>query len=311
VAAADITIDTAWQTVMSGILYCAAPGWAGVWHRFRTLNNIKAFVMHSGFRPCYLWGVSQGVSHCTFEELLSPIPGFEVINMPEAELAQLEQKYRQSDNVVFRGQTLAVYRRGVPKPKTLVFDLWGDFAESTALTQEVPSHLRLIVPVRARPADKLRREAESRIREWDLGRRIGIRVRVTENPKDGRPLCRMQKQLDNAIKAIIRMPWYVRVFVVTDSDYVQQMLASHFRDIRFISKGFALSEPGGRYVNRNDAAAMRNFMIEVTCLLACPRIINFGGFLNEELVRNRMIEPSHDPKVLLSLATELDRPQRG
>ncbi len=295
---------------MSGILYCAAPGWAGVWHRFRTLNNIQAFVKHSGFRPCYLWGVSGGVSHCTFEELLSPIPGSKVINVPEAELAQLERDYRRADSVTFRGEKFSVYRRGVPEPRTLAFDLWGDFAESTALTREVPSHLRTIVPLRARPADKLRREAEARIRDWDIGKRIGIRVRVTENPRDGRSLRRRQNELDNAIRAIIRMPWWVRVFVVTDSEYVQQMLASHFRDIRFISKKFALSESGRGYVNRNDAAAMRAFMIEVTCLLACWKIINFGGFLNEELAQSRIIEPSHDPKVLISLATELDKPRR-
>ena len=295
---------------MGSVLYCAAPGWAGVWHRFRTLNNIHAFAKRSGFRPCYLWGVSEGVSHCTFEELLSPIPGFNVINVPEAELAQLEREYRQADNVTFRGEKFSVYRRGVPKPKTLVFDLWGDFAESTALTREVPSPSRSMAPVRATPADKLKREAESRIREWDIGRRIGIRVRVTENPTDGRSLCRRQRELDNAIKAIVRMPWCVRVFVVTDSGYVQQMLASHFRDIRFIPKKFVLSEPGGKYVHRNDPASMRTFMIEVTCLLACWRIINFGGFLNQELVQSKMIEPHHDPKVLLSLATELDKPRR-
>jgi hypothetical protein len=295
---------------MGGVLYCAAPGWAGIWHRFKTLNNIQVFAMRSGFRPCYLWGVSEGVSHCTFEELLSPIPGFNVINVPEAELSQLEQEYRQVDNIMFRGEKFLAYRRGIPKPKTLVFDLWGDFAESTALTREVPSHLRSIAPVRATPADKLRREAESRIREWDIKRRIGIRVRVTENPKDGRRLCRRQKELDNAIKAIIRVPWYVRVFVVTDSGYIQQMLASHFRDIRFISKKFAVSGAGRGYVNRNDTAAMRSFMIEVTCLLACWKIINFGGFLNEELVQSKMIEPSHDPRVFSLLATELDKTWR-
>jgi hypothetical protein len=295
---------------MAGVLYCGVPAWAGIWHRFRALSNVWSFAKHSGIRPCFLWGVGEGVSHCTFEELLSPIPGFKVVNVSEGELAELEREYRGSNSVTFRGESLSVYRKGIPSHKTMVFDVWGDFAQSSALVQQVPLRFRYIDAVRAIPADKLKREADSRIKGWNLGRRIGIRVRVTENYNDGRSLCRLQTELDKAVKAIVRMPWYVRVFVVTDSEYVQQMLASHFRDIQFVSKKFASREVGGAYVNRNDPAAMRTFIIEMACLLACPRIVNFGGFLNQELVQTRMIEPSFDPKALHFLATGMDRPQR-
>lgn len=309
-AADRVAIYPDWSNEVTPTLYLAAPAWAGVWHRFRTLNQARIYLRHAGIRGCFLWGVSDGVAHCGYAELLSPLPGIDVIDVPEAELADIEKQYRRGNQVLFRGQTLHAYRAGVPRTHTLVFDLWGDFAATAALMTCVPIRSQIAAPLLAAPCSVLRKEADARIRQWDMGKRVGIRARITENPADGRTLARVQRQLDAAVKTIVRLPWYVRVFVVTDSAYVQQMLGSHFRDICFIPKRFALREAGGYYVDRDDRDAMKAFIVEVACLGVCLKIVNLGGFLNEELHRHKTIDPSCEPRLLLSAVTPLDRVRR-
>ncbi len=128
--------------------------------------------------------------------------------------------------------------------------------------------------------------------------RLGIRVRVTESMVDGRKPRRIQRELNDTVKGIIRMPWHVPVFVVTDSEYIQQMLASHFHDARFLPKRFASKEVGGGYIDRHGAAAMRTFLTELICLSACRKILNVGGFVNDESIWEKMIWPPYDGAVV-------------
>ncbi len=174
------------------------------------------------------------------------------------------------------------------------FDLWGDFAETSALKRRAPVSRHPAVPATAAPSAELRRKADDFIRRHELRRRVGIRVRVTENPTDGRKPRRIQGDLDNTIRSIIRMPWHTRVFLATDSEYVQQMLASHFPDARFWPKKFQDTSAGGRYVHRRDPEDMRTFMTEIQCLASCGKIVNVGGFMNEESLYLKVIEPPYD-----------------
>jgi hypothetical protein len=277
---------------MARILYAAAPWWSGVKHRFVTLNHICSFTRYSGHRAHFVWGVSEGVGYCRFEELFAPVPGIRIINVSEAELKEIERLYRCSNSLRFRGHTLAVYRPGrALQDRIFAFDLWGDFAETTALHARVPPSFQPNEALRATPSREIQRKAATYIRQHELPKRVGIRIRVTENPNDGRKPRRIQHELDQTLRSVIRIPWYVRVFVVTDSEYVQLMLLSHFCDARVLPKRFANRETGGGYVNRRDPAAMRGFVMEVACLAACRLIVNIGGFINEEFLGAKIIQP--------------------
>lgn len=284
---------------MSPIIYGAAPWWSGIKHRFVSLNHLANFARYWGYRLHFLWGASEGVGYCRFEELFSPLPGIKVIDLSEFELKELERIYRSSRTIHLGRQPFALYRAGdLLEDSMFAFDLWGDFEETTALEQMVPASSRLPEHLRAHPSRELQAQADAFIRMHDLASRVGIRVRVTENPKDGRTLSRNQQELDRAVKAIIRIPWYVPVFVVTDSEYVLHMLTSHFHDVRFLAKQFAEPDTGGNYVDRRDRAAMRIFVMEVACLTACLKIVNFGGFINEESVFSKIVEPPWDRSLL-------------
>jgi hypothetical protein len=283
---------------MSHVVYGAAPWWSGIRHRFVTLNQLTNFARHRGYTLHFLWGVSEAVGYCRFEELFSPLPGIGIINLSEFEIKELERIYRRSRTIPLGNQTFAVYRPGdLPEERMFVFDLWGDFEETTALLQLVPADLRLPEHLRAHPSSALKKEADGFIHLNNLSTRVGIRIRVTENPNDGRSLCRRQQELDRTIKSIIGMPWYVPVFVVTDSEYVLQMLTSHFHNIRFLAKKYTERDIGGNYVDRRDRAAMRTYVVEVACLTACRKIVNFGGFINEESVYAKIVEPPWEPSL--------------
>ena len=144
----------------------------------------------------------------------------------------------------------------------------------------------------AKPSAEIQRRADALVKKHRLQDRIGIRVRVTENPADGRDLCRVQHKLDAALTSIIRLPWYVPIFIVTDSDYVERMLASHFADAQALPKRFPSIEHSGRFIDRRDPSAMRTYVTEIACLTACRHIINFGGFINQESVADKMIQPT-------------------
>ncbi|HKD08957.1 MAG TPA: hypothetical protein VKB79_23845 [Bryobacteraceae bacterium] len=286
---------------MARILYAAAPWWSGLRHRFRSITQAKTFADYAGYRLWFVWGVSEGVAYCRYEDILAPVPGVRIINVGESEFKELERLYRISKYIRFGSKQFAVYRPGAPLADQLfAFDLWGDFAETSALQRRAPLSRHPKLPTTATPSAALRRKADDFIRRHDMPGRVGIRVRVTENPADGRKPCRIQADLDNTIRSIIRMPWYTRVFLATDSEYVQQMLASHFPDARFWPKKFQDVSDGGRYVHRRDSDDMRTFMTEIRCLASCGKIVNVGGFMNEESLYPRVIEPPYDRAILRS-----------
>lgn len=278
-------------------IFTAAPWWSGIKHRFKTLNQALAFARWKNYQLTYVWGVSEAVAYCRYEDLLAQVPGIRVMNVSERELKEIEAAYRRSKTINFRNERLSTYASGdTVSDHMFVFDLWGDFAETTALYQQVPVSLRM-EPVQAKASTELQLKASAYSRRHELANRIGIRVRVTENPADGRTLCRVQRELNNTIKSIVRLPWYVPVFIVTDSEYVQQMLASHFPDSKYLPKTFSDIEKGNTYVNRKDSSAMRTYMMEIACLTSCRNILNYGGFINEESVSDKIIEPTGYPSL--------------
>jgi hypothetical protein len=292
---------------MPRLLYAAAPWWSGLRHRFRSISQAKTFADYAGYRLCFLWGASEGVAYCRYEDILAPVSGVRMINVSEDELKEVEGIYRHSRAIRFEGKHFAAYKPGYPLVSQMfAFDLWGDFAATTSLQRRTPVSRHPIVPTTATPALELCRKADVFIRRHEMKRRVGIRVRVTENPADGRKPRRMQRDLDNTIRSIIRMPWYTRVFVATDSQYIQQMLASHFPDARFLPKKFRDESDGGRYVHRRDPEDMRAFMTEIRCLTSCAKIINVGGFMNEESVYAKVIDPPYDQAILRPPSGQLD-----
>src|SRR5260370_7564760 len=126
--------------LMSREIYFAAPWWAGIRHRFMTLNHVRTFANYWAYRAHFLWGVSGGVSYCRFEELLAPVPGVRTINLSEHEIVELERDYRRSEKVRFRGQAVPVYRPGsVLSNKMLAFDLSCDLTPTNPFTKLSPS----------------------------------------------------------------------------------------------------------------------------------------------------------------------------
>ncbi len=276
---------------MSRSLFLGAPSWAGTWHRFRALNHALPFARDRKYQLNFLWSLSGGVSYCRFEDLFSQIPGVNVHNVAEHEVDRLEAAFKRADKLAVRDQLLSVFRRGrAAADKMLVFDL----AAAEALEENVLPEKRPAAKTLAIPSPEIRQRAGAFIRKHDLPRRLGIRVRVTECPADGRKPRRLQSDLDQTVKSLIRLPWYLRVFVVTDSEYVQQMLASHFPDSRFLPKRFSDEGPAGRFVHRHDPLDMRNFVTEVTCLAACWKIINIGGVINQDALHQRTVGLPYD-----------------
>jgi len=186
---------------MARVLYAAAPWWSGLRHRFRSISQAKTFADHAGYRLSFLWGVSEGVAYCRYEDILAPVPGVRMINVAEDEFKRIEQVYRSSKNIRFEGKQFTVYRPGGPLTDQLfAFDLWGDFAETGALQRRVSLSGHPVIPATAAPSAELRRKADDFIRRHELQKRVGIRVRVTENPVDGRKPRRIQGDLDNTIR---------------------------------------------------------------------------------------------------------------
>jgi hypothetical protein len=275
----------------------AAPWWSGIKHRFRTLNQALAFARWKNYQLTFVWGVSEAVAYCRYEDLLAKHPEIRMVNVSERELKEIEAAYRGSKTINFQNNRLSTHTPGDPiSDHMFVFDLWGDFAETMSLYEQVPASFKAD-PIQAKAAAELEFKASTFSRKHKLANRIGIRVRVTENPADGRILCRAQCELDKAIKSIIRLPWYASVFIVTDSEYVQQMLSSHFPDSKYFPKKFADTEKGTTYVNRKDSSAMRTYMMEIACLTSCRKILNYGGFINEESVADKIIEPTCHPSL--------------
>jgi len=281
---------------MAQDLYLAVPSWTGTWHRFRVIDHARAFVAHAGCRLHVIWAVSHGVANCRFEDLFSPIPNIRVLNLSESGMDELEQRSSGASTLEFDGKKLAVYR---PGGKTTGNMIAFDFEAARALEAAVPKpNVKKVRPLRAIPAAELRNKANNYINDMKMSGRLGVRVRVTECSIDGRKPRRIQPELDETLRSIICLPWHTPVFLVTDSEYMQLMLSSHFHDCRFLRKSFTEEHDTGQYLSRFDREGMRVFMTEVMCLEACRKIINIGGFLNQDSVADKIVRPPWDIKAL-------------
>ena len=151
----------------------------------------------------------------------------------------------------------------------------------------------------AKPCLALQTQLDVYMQTNSIQDRLGIRVRVTEQATDGRRPHRVKAELDAVLTLLCRIPSYARVFIATDSDYIQQTLLSHFIDSRFLPKKFDQRESTGGYVHRTDKEAMFTFLKEVCCLCACRKVINIGGFLNDGTIRSKIIEAPYDEAAFL------------
>jgi hypothetical protein len=279
---------------MKGWVVCAATPTSGIRHRFAMLSAVKAFAEKHNYAVSLLWGVTRGVAFCRFEELFSPVSGVLVHNVTEADILQISRAAEVSKRIKVGNLTLQVFRPG-KRPAGNLFS-WNLIA-SRALGELSSSRWSSVV---AQPSRSITAQAQAYARRYGLPSRLGIRIRVIEEitAKTRRPR-RIKRELDQTVQSIIRIPWYVKVFVATDSEYVQQMLASHFSDCVFLPKNFDVCEPTGRYVSRPDKAAMVTFLKEVECLCRCQRVINIGGFLNDGSIRQKLMrEPYRDAALM-------------
>ena len=260
-------------------LVCVSSHGSGVKHRFALLHQVKNFGCLHGYDVHFLWGVSKGVAYCCWEELFGPLDGIRVTNISDAEVARLDRAQQSQDIIEYEGECLDVVRDGCP----LTARMFGfNLPASGYLERLVPNSARPKMRLLAPPSDPIRVEVEALIRRHQLTERIGIRVRVTEAPRDKRKPHRIQAELDECLASLLRLAAALPVFIVTDSEYIQQALAAHFHDATVLPKHFDLDENGSRYIHRADKPAMFTFLKEAFCLCACRRVINLGGFLNEQ-----------------------------
>jgi hypothetical protein len=263
-------------------LVCVSSHGSGVKHRFALLHQVKNFGRLHGYEVHFLWGVSKGVAHCRWEELFGPLDGIRVSNISEAEVAHLDRAQQAHDAIEYDGERLDVVRDGCP----LTARMFGfNLPASGYLERLVPNSARPKMRLLATPSDAIRRTVDDLVWRHGLRERIGIRVRVTEAPRDKRRPHRIPAELDECLAPLLRLPAGLPVFIVTDSEYIQHALAAHFHDAVFLPKEFDLTENGSRYVHRSDKPAMFTFLEEAFCLCECRRVINIGGFLNDQAAR--------------------------
>ena len=260
-------------------LVCVSSHGSGVKHRFALLHQVNNFGHLHGYDVHFLWGVSKGVAYCRWEELFGPLDGIRVSNISDAEVTRLDRAQQADDAVIYEGERLDVVKDGCP----LTAQMFGfNLPASGYLERLVPNAARPKMRLLALPSEAIRADVEALVLEHQLTARAGIRVRVTEAPRDKRKPHRNQAELDDCLASILRLPATLPVFIVTDSEYIQQSLAAHFRSAVFLPKEFDLTENGSRYVHRSDKTAMITFLREAFCLGQCRSVINIGGFLNDQ-----------------------------
>jgi hypothetical protein len=267
------------------VVVCATTPGSGVRHRFVALSALKHFADHNGYSACMLWGVTRGVAYCRFEELFAPLPGVRIVNISDEALAGVAECAYKKRVITFGSQPLPLFRPDQRWKLPDRFFSW-DLAGAFALAREVGRPPKHLVAPASLP---IQERVNAYVRRHGLESRLGIRVRVEEYRERNRKPHRIQRELDEVLASIIRLPWHARVFIATDSHYIQTMLASHFNDARYIEKEFDLREKTGKYVHRQDKRAMFTFLEEIDCLCRCRKIINIGGFLNERSVQGKII----------------------
>ena len=263
-------------------LVCVSSHGSGVKHRFALLHQVKNFGRLHGYDVHFLWGVTKGVAHCRWEELFGPLEGIRVSNISESEVGRLDRVQQAYDSIEYDGERLDVVKDG----RALTDRLFAfNLPASGYLERLVPNSARPKMRLLATPSDTIRCAVDDLIWRHRLRERIGIRVRVTEAPRDKRRPHRIPSELDDCLAPLLQLAPTLPVFIVTDSEYIQQALAAHFHDAVCLPKEFDLTENGSRYVHRSDKAAMRTFVEEAFCLGECRRVINIGGFLNDQATR--------------------------
>jgi hypothetical protein len=269
---------------MARLVVCAAKAYAGVKHRYVMLRQVKAFAQRYGYGVRFLWGVTRGVSDCRHEELFAPIPGVEVRNISAGELAALSYFCQRDGGFTYHGEPFLMLRDGrIPSERFFSWDLVGSDLLGRSVREPYPA-------LHAKVCDSLQTQIDAYVRTNGIRERLGIRVRVTESFTQRGKLHRTKPEIDQVLYSLYRIPWYVKVFIATDSEYVQKTLLAHFADAKVLPKHFDHVEATGRYVHRADKTAMRTFLKEVGCLCACRKVINIGGFLNEGLVQSKLIK---------------------
>ena len=281
---------------MPRMVLCAAVPGSGVSHRKAMLSSVRHFAVSRGYSVCALWGVTSGVAFCRFEELFRPIPGIQITNFSAEQINQLAHHTKLNKTIKMGSRLFTI----VGFSDSASGDLFSwDLRGARALATLVPG--RGVVPIQVRPSPRILAEVDAYVHRHGVENRLGIRVRVEESPSANRKPHRIKAELDEVIKSLVSIPWYTPVFVATDSEYIQQMLASHFADIRFLAKSFDLKESTGRYVHRQDKQAMFTFIKEVECLCRCRKIINIGRFLNDYSVKQKWLSEPYRETAAMDL----------
>jgi hypothetical protein len=280
---------------MGRMVVCAATAYAGVRHRYLMLRQVKAFADSHDYAVRMLWGVTGAVSNYRHENLFASVPGVEIHNISKEELRAIKYFCEKDGGFTYKGEPLRMLRAG-ERPGEQFFS-W-DLAGSGALANLVPRPFPQLI---ARPCSPLQTQVEGYIRANRMETRLGIRVRAMELPNQKNRIHRVKSELDAVLHSLYRIPWYVPVFIATDSEYVQKTLLAHFADARFLPKEFTQVEETGRYVHRDDKHAMETFVKEVGCLCACGMIISFGGFLNDSAVQSKIIKEPYSEAALLNV----------
>jgi hypothetical protein len=255
---------------------------SGARHRFSWLHQVATFARHFGFEVHYLWGVTRGVGHCRWEELFGPIDGIQITNASERKIKELERVGKAGDTIERNGRSFkAVRERALLGDQMFAFDLKSSYA----LFEQIPVAARAKPQLFVPPSEPLRMEINDLIVKYAISERTGIRIRVTESPTDKRTPRRLKTELDSCLAPLLKLPTTMPVFVVTDSEYIQQALLRHFESAVCLSKEFGLVQNGSRYVRRGDKHAMKTFVKEAFCLCACCKVINIGTFFNDHAAR--------------------------
>jgi hypothetical protein len=281
---------------MTRLVLCAATIHAGVRHRYLMLRQVKAYADRYGYRVRMLWGITGAVSNYRHEDLFAPVPGVEIRNISRDELKAIRHLCEKDGGFNYEGEPFRMLRPNQGQGER--FFSW-DLEGSGNLALLVP---RPFPQLLATPSAALRAEIDAYSRANRMHERLGIRIRAMELPNQKNRVHRNKAELDAVLHSLYRIPWYVPVFIVTDSEYVQQTLASHFADSKFFPKKFEEVEPSGRYVHRDDRHAMKTFIKEVGCLCACKKIINYGGFLNDSSVQHKILKEPFDEAALMNVA---------
>jgi len=263
-------------------LVCVSSFSSGVKHRFALLNQVKNFGDLHGYNVHFLWGVSRGVAYCRWEEFFGTISGLQVTNIPEAEVAHIAKLSETQDWIDRKRESFDFVQEGEPLTNRLfAYNLKASSYLERLTPLECRPKMRLLAP----PAQHIRLAVAAIAAQHGLGDRVGIRVRVTECRHDKRRPHRNQSELEECLDPLLQVDPGLPVFIVTDSEYIQQRLAAHFGNATWLPKEFDLIENGTRYVHRSDKPAMFTFLKEAFCLCECRRVINIGGFLNDQAAR--------------------------